>query len=234
VQKIPLLLTRPVGTNEAFVRGLPAALRSRLDLIDCPLLRIVSLESQVAMGGSVAAIFTSSNGVRFAPPPLGRRAYCVGARTTETAQAAGWRAICAGQTAAELVDTLLQARPAEKLVHLAGKHVRGEVVEQLVGAGLEARRVALYDQQLEPLSQAARGVLDGKSPVLVPLFSPRAAAHFANVAPLRDGVTVVTMSVAVTEALGDAGEYTVIEAAEPTAEAMVAALEKHVLSNSLG
>ena len=234
MQTTPLLLTRPAGANADFARQFPAPLAARLSFVDCPLMRIVPLHRQHDIAETAAVIFTSSNGVRFAPASQNRRAYCIGERTTELARNAGWRAQCLGQTAAELVEALRRQRPAGKLLHLCGVHVRGEVAERLVAAGLDAERRPLYDQQLLPLTEAARAVLNSQDPVIVPLFSPRAAAHFAAVAPQRAGITLVCLSAAVADSIDKSAKFGRVTAPEPTARAVVSSIEKLASFNSLG
>ncbi len=232
--KIPTILTRPEDSNQAFAASFPAPLARRLQFIESPLIRIKSIGVQIGMQEHSAALFTSVNGVRFAPPNIGRKAYCVGARTTQSAQAAGWKAQCVGQNAEEMVKTLIEMQPTDILYHLSGVHVRGRIVERLKEAGFSAHRVPLYDQLLMPLTPEAQTVLGRQTPVIVPLFSPRAATHFAAVAPSNPQVTVVTMSDAVTESLGKTPRFKAITASEPTSDAMISVIEKLVTANRLG
>lgn len=232
--KIPLILTRPEGASSAFVADFPKFLADRLSFIESPLIAIRSIAAQVAIEEHASALFTSVNGVRFAPPSIGRRAFCVGIRTTQAATAAGWTAECVGQNAEEMVKTLIDARPADVLYHLSGVHVRGRIVERLKEAGLNAHRVPLYDQPLLPLSPAAKSVLESQNLVIVPLFSPRAATHFAAVSPVNPRLQVVTMSDAVTGALENNSSFEAVTAPEPTADAVIGCIEKLVSTKGLG
>jgi uroporphyrinogen-III synthase len=234
VQKIPLLLTRPEGANTDFKQHFPKDVSARLEMIDCPLIRIKSLLQQTAMAGDAAAVFTSSNGVRFAPPPLGRRAYCVGERTTQAAQNGGWAAVCAGQDAEALTRYIIAQAPSCPLYHFSGVHVRGDVVGTLIKNGITATRVALYDQHLLPLSAAARRALEGKTPVIVPLFSPRAATLFAAEAPPAAPVLAIALSPAVAEAAKNRADFETVVAAEPTASAVMSAIETLLHRHPLG
>jgi uroporphyrinogen-III synthase len=233
-EKIPLILTRPEGANSAFAADFPKSLSDRLVFIESPLIGIKSIATQVALAQQTSVIFTSVNGVRFAPPSIGRRAYCVGIRTTQAATSAGWEATCVGQNADEMVKTLIEARPAEMLCHLSGVHVRGRIVERLNEAGLTARRVPLYDQLLLPLGPAARAALESHKPVIVPLFSPRAATHFAAVSPPNPRLQVVTISDAVTDAIKNNASFETVTAPEPTADAVIGCIEKLVSTKGLG
>ncbi|MEE4187524.1 MAG: uroporphyrinogen-III synthase [Roseobacter sp.] len=229
-----MILTRPDAANSAFMGDFPKPLAAQLTFIESPLLRVVPLQTQAVMAQDAAAVFTSVNGVRFAPQSMGRKAYCVGVRTTQAATAAGWEAICAGRNAEELVASLLKMRPDHALLHLSGAHTRGQVSERLTQAGLKARRMPLYDQVLLPLSVKAERALESQSPVIVPLFSPRTAAHFAAVAPDNPLLRVVGMSAAVTAEIGNMARFEVLTADEPTSDSVIDCIEKQVAAISLG
>lgn len=232
--KIPLLLTRPEGANSAFLADFPKRLADRLAFVETPLIDIKATGAKVAMAQDAIALFTSVNGVRFAPPSSGREAYCVGVRTTQAATAAGWKATFVGQNADEMVKTLIEAQPTQPLCHLSGVHVRGRIFERLQDAGITADRVALYDQVLVPLSAAAETVIKSQKPVIVPLFSPRAATHFAAVAPANPRLQVVTMSDAVTSALQNNASFEIVTAHSPTADAVIECVENLLSAKGLG
>lgn len=234
MRQIPLLMTRPEGANARFREELPSKLSAQFEFIDCPLTRIVSLEPQNSMQGDGIAIFTSSNGVRFAPPSLRRKAFCVGERTTAKALAAGWQAVCAGQCAEELIDHIKNAKPTAPVHHFSGVHVRGEISENLTAIGLSVKRIALYDQILLPLSQPASALVSQGLPVVVPLFSPRAAAHFAQVAPSNPQLIAVALSAAVAEAGQGINCQKWVIADRPNADALVDCLEKLARTMRLG
>lgn len=234
VQKIPLILTRPAGSNDTFKSLFSTQLAAQLDFIHSPLLEISPFEFEFEMGSDAQAIFTSSNGVRFAPDGMQRRAYCVGVRTTECAVSSGWDAVCTGQTASDLV-TYLQDHPTDRaLYHLCGVHVRGNVVEKLSALGFSAMRVPLYDQGLLPFTPDASRVLSSTETVIVPLFSPRAAAHFAALSPAAASPICITLSDAVRESLGHDRYFETRSAAEPTAQAVAGCIEKLVCDIRLG
>ncbi len=234
MQRIPLILTRPEGANSAFAAEFPKPLAAQLEFIDAPLIEIAPIEAEVAVDPSTAAIFTSVNGVRFAPHIVGQPAYCVGMRTTRAALAAGWEAVCLGKNAKELIAALLRLRPDVPLCHFSGVHVRGQISDALTEAGLHASRIEVYDQLLLPLSAPAISALTSQRPVIVPLFSPRAAAHFAEIAPVSQQLRVVTISEAVTQALGDMVRFDTLTAVDPTADGVISLIEKHVAAISLG
>lgn len=178
-----LLMTRPRADSERFVAQFDRDLIARLRPVVSPLLEIRPNPQTVDMQGIAGLVFTSANAVKIAADRVAGRnlpTYCVGPGTTETARSAGWNAVMAGRDAAELIGNLTAARPATPLLHLHGAHMRRDVAKALCEAGFPARGQVLYDQVLLPLDAQARAVLEGSEPVLVPLFSPRTAQHFAG------------------------------------------------------
>lgn len=229
-----LLMTRHARGNAAFVGLLPAACRERVRVIESPLIEIVPARSAPPACSEFAAIFTSANGVRHAPPGEGRTAFCVGARTAEEAQAAGWQARLAGLEAEALLATLLAERPGLPIVHFGGRHQRGDIAERLAAAGLDARRCIVYDQTALPLTERAKMALLSDNVVIVPLFSPRTASLFAGSLSEKSQPLLVGMSPAVAHALPVSRRSACRIAAVPSAEAMVAEVEKLIARRSLG
>lgn len=225
---LSLLMTRPRADAERFVAQLPAALRARLTPVYAPLIAIEPMPGPVAWGDARGVIFTSTNGVEAAtrlggPRPLA--CFCVGTATTRAAQRAGWRADCAGADADALVETLLRARPEAPLLHLRGAHARGDIAARLTAAGLTTREQTIYHQRLLPLPAQARQVLDGDAAVIVPIFSPRTARHFAGLGAGSAPLYLAAMSAAVAKPLENLPHEALIIAERPDAQAMAAAVE---------
>lgn len=200
---VPLLMTRPMEAARRFVAGLPDDLRAALQVTHAPLMEIrprtVSLDASSFRG----VIFTSAHAVAIASRETAARrpAFCVGPHTTAVARQAGWQAECVGACAEELIVTLLSQRPPAPLLHLRGAHGRGAVAERLSGAGLPCEEQVVYDQALLPLSEAARRLIAGPTGVIVPLFSPRTARHFASQCGDAGNLHLVALSKAVAEPL---------------------------------
>ncbi|WP_298840926.1 uroporphyrinogen-III synthase [uncultured Roseobacter sp.] len=222
---IPMIVTRPAAAGEAFVRRLPEPLRQKLEIIESPLLSIVPVTPGAGSDRCEGAVFTSSNGVRYAPDARGRKAWCVGGATTETARQAGWDAVEAGADSAALTETLISLRPALRLAHFSGVHTRGRVADRLSDAGFTIERIAVYDQPLLPLTQAARAAVSGERQVIVPLFSPRTAAWFTKECPAPQNVIAVFLSAAVARATGQAPFAQQVISAWPDAQSVVTCIE---------
>jgi uroporphyrinogen-III synthase len=87
--------------------------------------------------------------------------------------------------------------PPAPLLHIGGVHRRGDVAGRLGEAGIPTAEVDVYDQRRLPLSQDVQQALAGHVPVIVPLFSPRAAQQFASLAHGSAPLHLVTISEAV-------------------------------------
>ncbi len=225
-----LLLTRTQADAARFVAQLDAGLLATTEIVIAPLLRIEGVDGAVDLDGASAVIFSSAKAVGFAPVGAGRRAYCVGAVTAEAAEAKGWRVQQVAQTADDLVAALDAAGP---LVHLSGRHQRGDIAERLTARGIPCTRQVLYDQPLQPLDPAAQRVLEGDKPVIVPLFSPRIAGQFAKEARDLTQAHVLAISPAVAEAFGAGRPAALRIAAEPTGIEMRRGVEKLLRETSL-
>lgn len=214
-----LLMTRPTEDSDRFVAGLGAL--HGVQVVTSPLI-CIRVAKTIAMPSPEGIIFTSSNGVRAASQLGVARgpAFCVGTRTTEKARAAGWDALQAGETADQLVEKLSKLRPNAPLVHLRGKHVRGEIAQRLTEQGLATFESILYEQDTLPLSAAALDVLKGNRLVIVPLFSPRTARQFADTFEGNAHLSVVAMSNAVADSVKHLKYHDIVVSDAPTAQAM--------------
>ncbi len=216
-----LLLTRPRAASERFAEGLDG-----FDVFIAPLMEIVPTGAPVVLDGISALILTSENAVPFLPQAA-LTAFCVGPRTTHAASQAGFDAVESGPNAGALVADLVARRLAGTLLHVHGRHTRGDVVGHLRDAGLNARGIAAYDQAILPPDATFHAAL-GQPEVLVPLFSPRSAALFADAAPEpAENSVLFAMSDAVKDALPAALQTRVKVISEPNGEEMRKALEPY-------
>ncbi|MBF9060777.1 uroporphyrinogen-III synthase [Rhodobacterales bacterium HKCCSP123] len=222
-----VLITRPQDAAHRFADELRAAV-GPVEVAIIPMLEIRPVVESLDLDGVTALIFTSAAGVEVFGTLTGDcslPAWCVGDRTAEAAREIGLKATSAGGDADALVALMAEARPEGRLLHLSGMHTRGDVAGRLFEAGLRAEARAIYDQvATEPGSELATA-LAHPGPVIVPLFSPRSAALFAEAAGGAAARTeIVALSRAVAEALpeGLAGRARI--AGSPDAPAMIRAL----------
>lgn len=218
-----LLLTRP---REASIR-FAAKLRDHVMLgaVEIsPLIRINARNISPDLAPYAAVILSSAHAARPDVGASGKTAYCVGPRTTKTAHAAGFDARQMGETADDLVDALVARQPAGPLLHLRGHHTRGDIAARLAAHGMTVEECVVYDQEAMKLTPAAREMLDGERPVILPLFSPRTARLLCQQASGGAPRWVVAMSPSVAEAAAPLAAERVIIAKRPDGAAMCAAV----------
>ena len=120
-------------------------------------------------------IFTSKNGVDHAGPSLGRRAICVGDATAAHARRAGYKdVVSVGGVSADITAWIIQNLSQDQpLIHVSGRHIRGQISEDLSASGFKASRVITY-------SSAPNLIRPEKDVDMVALYSPLAADTFAK------------------------------------------------------
>lgn len=178
-----LLLTRTPEDSAAFAARLEAACPGRYTPLIAPLLRIVPMGEAPDLAGVHGLIFTSRRGVARFGSLCARRdlpALCVGPATTEAARALGLDAEMGGADAAHLFAHITALPPrAGVWLHLHGAERVRPLAEDLSAAGHKARGAVLYRQETRAADPRIIARLAEKTPLLVPLFSPRAAKRFA-------------------------------------------------------
>lgn len=157
-----VLITRPDPAARRFAAQVEAL---GLRHVMAPLLRIVAVPHDAqAVRDAKGLVFTSENGVRFAGPGQGRPAWCVGPRTAEAARKAGYDVTEGPGDAAGLIPLI--GNLGAGWLHPHGAHV---------AARLPVPGLVVYDQQALPLPPEGAALLQGRAPVILPLFSPRSA-----------------------------------------------------------
>jgi uroporphyrinogen-III synthase len=227
-----LLMTRPQKGNVRFLSLLPDALLAQFRIVESPMIRIVPTGEVPLLEDVDHVIFTSQNGVEVASErtPDRRPAICVGQQTTERACALGWDAKMAGKDSGELLQVMLKTIPKERFSHLRGAESRGAIAQTLHRAGITCGEQVLYTQDLQKFSASANALIQSHVPLIVCLFSPRAARHFAQIMPHRQHLTLVVLSDAVAEPLGRLQCEALHVSKSPDAPAM-AALLGHVVGS---
>jgi uroporphyrinogen-III synthase len=221
LMKPTLIVTRPIAQSEYFAASVASAWDGPLDLIVSQLIKIVPIK--VTAPDVDAVIFTSANGVDAAATmglPAELAAWCVGGRTAQAAQQAGFAPITGPGDADGLVAHLISAHPAGTFAHIRGKHTRGDVCARMNAAGLHCQDVVAYDQQSCALSAQAHAALNADNPVVVPLFSPRTSAILSEQGPYEAAMHVIALSNAVKKAIDPALNWDITVVSSPDGEAM--------------
>jgi len=174
-----ILLTRPLVQSLRFAGQIGGALIS-------PLMAPAFLSPPLPSGDFAAVILTSETGAEAAGRisatgcALPRLAFCVGNRTAEAARAQGFTARSAMGAADDLLAHIIAAAPSGRLLLLRGEDSAGDLANRLISAGLETFSMVVYRQIAQQLTGEATAVLQGQSPVIVPVFSPRSARLMVN------------------------------------------------------
>lgn len=191
-----------------------------------PVIEVVPQPFDVAAVSGAELVFTSANAVRAAAARVnlcGKRAWVVGPRTAEAARREGMDVVSADGDADALLALLCKAGPEAPLVHLRGVHTRGDIAGRLSAAGLPTQSVIVYDQRPRALTAEAVGLLAGKAPVLIPLYSPRTARLLGDAcAGIRAPATVVAISNATASAWPHGGRMIICKL--PNGRAMMQAI----------
>ena len=220
-----LLLTRPLPASRRFLDQVQAV-TGPVKAVISPLLVIESIDAILPDMSFSGLILTSENGAEAAGRlglPHGLRAWTVGDRTAQVAQALGYPPISADGDADALVALILASGEAGPLLHLRGEHVRGDVAGRLSAGGVPTSEMVVYRQSAAGLSADARRLVSGAAPVVAPVFSPRTVSILMESGNFLAPLHVVAISAAVAQAARAADCASLTVATAPDGAAMVAA-----------
>jgi uroporphyrinogen-III synthase len=153
-------------------------------LVD-PLLAVRDLAAEVDLAGVAALAFTSVNGVAAfarACPDRARRVFAVGDRTAAAARAAGFAHVVSAGGDVEALAALIVGEAAGldgAVLHPGALEPAGDLLSPLVAAGLNVRRLALYQTVALDPAPSTLARIDTLEAVL--LHSPRAARILSGV-----------------------------------------------------
>lgn len=229
-----LLLTRPAPQLRAFARDLAERLGLMPPIVISPVFGIVYRPDVPDPSGYAGVVLTSAHGAQALAGGRkvdGLRAHCVGDRTAEVARGLGMHATSAGGNADDLVAQL--AGKPGPLLHLRGVESRGDVAARLTAGGTPTDEAIVYDQAPCPPTPEALALLQGETPVVAPLFSPRSAMLLARIADgARAPLRLVAISPAAARSWGKAPSDGLIVVERPDAEAMLASVAGHFGGNA--
>src|SRR6056297_4094857 len=175
---VTILITRPEPEAGRFAARLREVCGPGVAVLCAPVMRIVTEGQLPPLAGQEVLIFTSRHGVAGFCQLTARRdftCYCVGEATAEAARGEGLTPIACGGDAEALLDRIAQDAATGPFLHLRGAHVAADITGALQAAGHDATDAVVYDQQPQDMGEAARHVLAGEGPVILPLMSPRSA-----------------------------------------------------------
>lgn len=223
-----VLITRPDDAAQRLARMLRQRWTPAPDIVVSPVMRLRVLANALTLDGVRALIFTSRTGVEIFAQLSPRRdlpCYVVGRATQAEAERQGLSAVCAGGDGEELCTYLTSSGLRGPFLHLHGDHVAGDVAGRLRAAGLTLREEVIYSQQAQALTPAAMSGLNGMRPILLPLFSPRSARLFFEMAQGPAPLLCAAMSRNVAAEVPEARVTRLICAERPDMKAMLDSLD---------
>jgi uroporphyrinogen-III synthase len=227
-----ILLTRPEANNAALIKALE---NSGAEVVCSPLTKIDYLKAPPKFDTEKlqALIFTSANGVRAFEHHYGSdltlketKVFAVGRTTGNAALKIGFKDIhFASGTQENLTETIIKhASPAlGTLIHMAGRHLTGDLKKELQQHCFSAKRLTLYEAtENNTLSAKA---LTGKFDVMA-FYSMRAAEIFQTLShkktfPLKlSHCKAICLSPAISNMLHRERWSEILTAAEPNEQAL--------------
>jgi uroporphyrinogen-III synthase len=225
---VTILITRPEPEAGRFAARLRTVCGPETEVLCAPVMRIAWRGTLPPLRGDEVLIFTSRHGVAgFCHQTTARNftCYCVGEATAKAARAQGLTAIACDGDAAALLDRIAQDAATGPFLHLRGAHVAADVTGALQAAGHVAQETVVYDQQPQDMGEAARRVLAGEAPVILPLMSPRSARLvFSQAGHIHAPLFVAAISRNAAEAVPEGAAQKLSIAQRPDAEAMADAV----------
>jgi uroporphyrinogen-III synthase len=219
-----ILITRPDPSGAAFADQVRARLGCKPEIVLSPIMRIEHCGDLPEMSGYGTLIFTSRHGVEAYLARHGRRdipAYAVGNATAAAARKAGIDVISCDGDAGDLIARILADSPPAPCLHLRGEHIAANIAQALTLAGTETHEAVIYRQTQGQLTARALSLLQGGTPVIVPLFSPRSAELFFEQAAGAAPMLVAAISDNVRDAVPRGAAQRIETAEKPTAQAML-------------
>ena len=172
------------------------------------------------------AIFTSAMGVAHAPIGEGRIAYCVGTTTAKAAKAAGYVTFNADGSADDLVALILSEKPTGRLLHIRGENSLGNVMNRLVGRGIDCRDAVVYRKSLLNPTTKLTTALGSTRNIILPVFSAETVSIMVEWSLSWDKCTVVAISESVAEFTSDLSPQKTVIAERPSMASMVQAVTR--------
>lgn len=226
---ITLLITRPEPEASRFAAVLQSRFGGSVQLLLAPLMEFAYGGALPELTGREVLIFTSRQGVAGFCRLSARRdlfCYAVGEATAAAAQDAGFAVTSAGGDADALLARIAGEGRTGPFLHPRGAHVAAEIAGALRAMGHAAEDVVVYDQIAVDLDPAARAVLEGSGPVILPLMSPRSARLFFERVPAsRAPLLVAAISRKVARMVPEGAVAALAIADTPDSTGVIAALD---------
>lgn len=176
---------------------------------------------------------TSANGaraMRHGNVPFDIPVFAVGSASAEEADRLGFQVQAIADRSVESLAQLIEDQKTAdmKILHIAGTHRRGELVDLLKKHEIKASRHVLYEAKAaSDLSAAFLDELQAGQIKAVTFFSPRTAKLFwslaeqANVAEILENLPLICLSVPIAKEVESLGARAVFAAKKPDQASMI-------------
>ena len=220
-------VTRPAPQAHETARRVEAM---GCEAILAPVLREVACGALGGAAGAGSLAITSRTAARRlgeAPALSALPIFAVGAASAEEARAAGATDVRSADGTVDDLFRLLRRDAPEPVIHLAGRHHTGDLVERLRASGIGAERRVVYEMLAVDALPGVPKPVD-----FALLYSPRSAEIFVTLASgtAFADATPVVMSPAVAEPLQGGA----VVAARPTEDALLHALSQAAAARAVG
>jgi uroporphyrinogen-III synthase len=200
--------------------------------IIAPLLTFRSIAAEIRPRPGEALAFTSINGVVRTAAMTDRRdnrVFVVGDATAQAARAAGFSDVVSAAGDVQALAALIIRAAPTAVLHLCALQTAGDLVGALRAAGVEARKLAVYETaEKTDLPAAIRTALEHRTLSAILLHSPKAARTAAALLDWREkvleAVVGIGLSSACIEPLRALPFEALIAAPQPTEDALMRAL----------
>ena len=221
---VTILITRPEPEAARFADTLRADHGDGVDVLCAPLMRTRWTGVLPQLAGDETLIFTSRQAVAGFCRLTDRRdlpCYGVGEATAQAAREAGMVVTACGGDARAVLQRIGQDGASGPFLHPRGAHVATDIAGALRAAGHAASDVVVYEQQAQSLSDAARDVLAGTAPVILPLMSPRSGQlFFAQTGTPEAPLFIAAISPATARSVPEGAARLIRVATSPDADAI--------------
>lgn len=190
---VAVLITRPQPQADRLAEAVRPVVPDAVAVVVSPLMRMERLAFTLPKRPYGAVVLTSEAGAVIAATmraDLPDLAHCVGERTAEAAQDAGFSVGEVAPTADLLLQRLMVIAHPGRMIYLHGRDVSVRIDQVLTKAGIGADAVAVYAQTRGHLTDEAMGLILTKKAVLVPFYSRRSAELFFAECPVGKGAEI--------------------------------------------
>ena len=224
-----IIITRPVRQANRFNKQLIDAKIKKSQIIISPISKIINTMTTPEIATSTILIFTSENALFSWDCDYKEEfsCYCVGLKTTKTAQKLGLNAECIGTNIEEFTNNFPK-KTSKNYHYLRGKYVSFNLKKYLLRQGININETIIYEQKPEKVNKRTRLLLESKEKSLITIFSANTASTMAS--QLKNlkflNLEFLCLSTNIKNILQNQGFQNIKVATQPTAESMVKSLIK--------